>query len=106
MPRQSIELGTDVGDPLRAFSDNMRDRRLNGARPVHISSYFRHCDVAGDHPAGHRATTAREPQGASHPADEEPPLTFAMLAGKLLAWLIFSGVTSRPHRGAHHWGKM
>ncbi|MGB8585817.1 MAG: type II secretion system F family protein, partial [Pseudolabrys sp.] len=26
--RQSIELGTDVGDALRAFSDDMRDRRL------------------------------------------------------------------------------
>jgi tight adherence protein C len=26
--RQSIELGTDVGDALRAFSDEMRDRRL------------------------------------------------------------------------------
>jgi tight adherence protein C len=28
MLRQSIELGTDVGDSLRAFSDEMRDRRL------------------------------------------------------------------------------
>jgi tight adherence protein C len=28
MLRQSIELGTDVGDALRAFSDEMRDRRL------------------------------------------------------------------------------
>src|SRR5215510_4694088 len=28
MLRQSIELGTDVGDALRAFSDDMRDRRL------------------------------------------------------------------------------
>jgi tight adherence protein C len=28
MLRQSIELGTDVGDALRAFIDNMRDRRL------------------------------------------------------------------------------
>ncbi len=26
--RQSIELGTDVGDALRVFSDEMRDRRL------------------------------------------------------------------------------
>jgi tight adherence protein C len=26
--RQSVELGTDVGDALRAFSDDMRDRRL------------------------------------------------------------------------------
>lgn len=29
MLRQSIELGTDVGDALRAFSDDMRDRRLS-----------------------------------------------------------------------------
>src|SRR6516165_7374669 len=28
MLRQSIELGTDVGDALRAFSEDMRDRRL------------------------------------------------------------------------------
>ena len=28
MLRQSIELGTDVGDALRVFSDDMRDRRL------------------------------------------------------------------------------
>ena len=28
MLRQSIELGTDVGDALRVFSDEMRDRRL------------------------------------------------------------------------------
>jgi tight adherence protein C len=28
MLRQSIELGTDVGDALRAFSDNMCDPRL------------------------------------------------------------------------------
>jgi tight adherence protein C len=28
MLRQSIELGTEVGDALRAFSDEMRDRRL------------------------------------------------------------------------------
>lgn len=28
MLRQSIELGTDVGDALRAFGDEMRDRRL------------------------------------------------------------------------------
>jgi tight adherence protein C len=28
MLRQSIELGTDLGDALRAFSDEMRDRRL------------------------------------------------------------------------------
>jgi tight adherence protein C len=28
MLRQSIELGTDVGDALRAFSDEIRDRRL------------------------------------------------------------------------------
>ena len=32
MLRQSIELGTDVGDALRAFSDDMRDRRLCGLR--------------------------------------------------------------------------
>ena len=50
-----------LADGLRAFSDDMRDRRLlraeeranellwNGrpARPVHVSSYSRHCDVAG-----------------------------------------------------------
>ena len=58
MLRESIELGTEVRDALRAFSDDMRDRRVlraeeppaqNGrpARPVHISSYSRHCDVAG-----------------------------------------------------------
>jgi len=59
-----------VGDALRAFSDDMRDRRLLRAEeranqlPVkmvgplglHISSYPRHCDVAGDHPADDRAT--------------------------------------------------
>ena len=28
MLRQSIELGTDLGDALRVFSDEMRDRRL------------------------------------------------------------------------------
>ena len=28
MLRQSIELGTDVGDALRVFSDEMRDKRL------------------------------------------------------------------------------
>jgi tight adherence protein C len=28
MLRQSVELGTDVGDSLRVFSDEMRDRRL------------------------------------------------------------------------------
>jgi len=28
MLRQSVELGTDVGEALRAFSDDMRDRRL------------------------------------------------------------------------------
>jgi tight adherence protein C len=28
MLRQSIELGTDVGDALRVFGDEMRDRRL------------------------------------------------------------------------------
>jgi pilus assembly protein TadC len=28
MLRQSIELGADVGDALRAFSDHVRDRRL------------------------------------------------------------------------------
>ena len=28
MLRQSIELGTDVGEALRVFSDEMRDRRL------------------------------------------------------------------------------
>ena len=28
MLRQSIELGSDVGDALRVFSDEMRDRRL------------------------------------------------------------------------------
>jgi tight adherence protein C len=28
MLRQSIELGTDLGDALRVFSDDMRDRRL------------------------------------------------------------------------------
>ena len=57
MLRQSIELGTDVGDALRAFSDDMRDRRLLRAEeranqlPVKIvgcwacsyfSSYSRH----------------------------------------------------------------
>jgi tight adherence protein C len=26
--RQSVELGTDVGEALRVFSDEMRDRRL------------------------------------------------------------------------------
>jgi tight adherence protein C len=66
MLRQSIELGTDVGDALRAFSDEMRDRRLlpaedrawSARRPLHISGYSWHCDVAGDHPADHRATLA------------------------------------------------
>jgi tight adherence protein C len=28
MLRQSIELGSDVGDALRVFSDEMRDKRL------------------------------------------------------------------------------
>jgi tight adherence protein C len=32
--RQSVELGTDVGDALRAFSDEMRDRRLLRAEEV------------------------------------------------------------------------
>ena len=34
MLRQSIELGTDVGDALRVFSDEMRDRRLLRAEEV------------------------------------------------------------------------
>jgi tight adherence protein C len=28
MLRQSIELGSDIGDALRVFSDEMRDKRL------------------------------------------------------------------------------
>ena len=32
--RQSLELGTDVGDALRVFSDEMRDKRLLRAEEV------------------------------------------------------------------------
>jgi tight adherence protein C len=63
MLRQSIELGTDVGDALRVFSDDMRDRRLLRAEeranqlPEKMAGplvrVFSTCDVADDHPADH-----------------------------------------------------
>ena len=67
MLRQSIELCTDLGDALRAFSDDMRDRRLLRAEeranklPMKMVGPLgllisRHCDAAGDHPADHRDT--------------------------------------------------